>query len=92
MDEIQFICEICGKRFEPLPDCIIECGIDIHAVDEDTGEILEVDEETKNQMLKDVAEEDPEIKPFLKGALCMCLECQDKWAEDADDTEELEED
>jgi hypothetical protein len=85
-DEIKFTCEMCKKTFDPIPDSIIECGIDIHAINEETGEIEEIDDETRKQMLDDVAEEDPEIKPFLKGVVCMCLECQDKWAEDADET------
>jgi hypothetical protein len=89
-DSFKFKCEVCGKSFEPNPDTMVECSIDVDIIDDDTGEVIELSSEEREELIKDAAESDPEIAMFSKGAICMCIECQDKWIEDADHMEPID--
>jgi hypothetical protein len=82
-DEIYFKCEVCGKNFPADPNTMLECSANFRALDPETGQITELDEETKKEIFE-ATKDDPEIGPFLKGAICICVECQDKLAEQAE--------
>ena len=89
-DEFQFKCEICGKVFDANPDTMIECQVDVNLVDESTGEIIEVSPEEREEIMKEACAEDSELKKFSQGAICMCIECQDKFVAEADEVTPLE--
>ena len=82
-EEFYFKCELCGEKCVAHPDTILECSADFSAVDQKTGEMVYPDEETKKQLMKE-AENDPEIAPFLKGTIFMCLDCQTHFKEEAE--------
>lgn len=86
-DELKFKCEVCGKEFVADPNTMIECSVDVNILDEETGEIIDLSDEEREELIKDVADDDPEIAMFSKGAICMCVECQDEWIENADECE-----
>jgi len=89
MEEFYFTCEICGKKFPADPNTMLECNMEFEVVDDETGEVLSINEEIKNQILKE-AKSDPEIAPFLKGAICICIECQEKFESDSSEIPEEE--
>jgi hypothetical protein len=86
-DEIQFVCDICHEKFDAIPDAMVECRADFKAMDPETGAMVELDEVTKKEVFKKFSS-DPTIGPFLKGAACICLKCQNKLAESADSIHE----
>lgn len=81
-EEVYFKCEICGKKFPADPETMLECRAEFKAFDNETGEQVFPDEVASEEILKE-AQNDPEVAPFLKGAICMCLGCQKKFAEEA---------
>jgi len=83
-DEILFTCEICGKSFPADPDTMLECSANFRAIDSETGEMVDVDDELHKRII-DEARKDPAIGPFLKGAICVCAECQDEFASEEDE-------
>lgn len=76
MDEVYFECEICNQQFPAEPSMMMECNTDFYFVDAETGENMIVDDDVKNQALERL-QKNPEVSPFMKGAICMCKECQD---------------
>lgn len=83
-DEIKFECDVCHKRFDATPDAFVECGAEFRAVDPETQETIELDDKTRAEIYKEAAQ-DPEIGPFMKGAACICIECQDRLLAEADE-------
>jgi len=90
-DELKFKCEICGKEFDADPDTMLECTVDVNVLDEETGEPIDLSPEELTELIADISTDDPEIAMFSRGAICMCVECQNKWIEDADECEPEEE-
>lgn len=75
-EEIYFKCELCEKNFAADPDTMLECSVTF----KDENHVLISDDE----MQKISLEANPAINPFLKGAICMCLQCQDEWINNAE--------
>lgn len=80
-EEVYFQCEVCRKKFPADPETMLECGAEFKVFDNETGEQVYPDE-VANQEILNEAENDPEVAPFLKGAICMCLDCQRKFTEE----------
>jgi hypothetical protein len=89
-NEIKFKCEICGKIFDAIPETMVECEVDIDAVDED-GNPVELTQEEQEEILAEAIEENAGLKAFSKKVVCMCLECQDQMVKEADEIIELPE-
>jgi hypothetical protein len=83
-DEIFFTCEICHQNFPATADAMLECSADFRAIDSETGEIVDVDDELHQRIIEE-ARKDPTIGPFLKGAICVCEKCQQEFASDSED-------
>lgn len=81
-EEFYFKCEMCGESFPADPNTMLECSANFRAIDPSTGEIVELDEDTVKEIMNE-AKDDPELSPFLKGAICVCLKCQEKFAGEA---------
>lgn len=90
-DELKFRCEMCGEEFDPDPDTMLECSVEVNVIDAETGEKIELTPEEEKEVLKETMGDDNEVQLFSRGAICMCLKCQDKWTEDADAVDPLEE-
>ena len=95
-EEIQFTCEQCGKHFDPDPETILEARWEI--ADMPSWEADKLEEEGRiltPEMLMEASEEElanygitPEMKKQMmvganvNGAICICIECQNKLAEE----------
>lgn len=77
-DEFYFRCEICGKNFPADPNTMLECSTNFKVIDEETGKTVEVDEEFRKKVFEEISR-DPVIAPFIKGTVCMCIDCQNDW-------------
>lgn len=83
MNEFLFTCELCYKQFPADPETMLECKAEFIGNDPITGESRPLNQE-EQEALSQQMEFDPEISPFLKGAICVCHECQDRWEEDSE--------
>jgi hypothetical protein len=81
-DEFFFTCEFCGEQFPADPDTMLICKADFKCEDPQTGEVIPINEDIRQYILHTAAN-DPEIGPFLKGAVCICVKCQDKFASES---------
>ncbi len=82
MDEIYFQCEMCNDKFPATANAMIECKTDLKAIDEDTNQPIDIDEELYAEFLEILKKENPVLAPFLKGAVCLCDPCQQMFYND----------
>lgn len=80
-NEVYFTCEVCGEKFPAHPDGVLECSADFSIVNPETGQIIEASDALKSE-IETALEDNPQLKPFLKGTIFVCFTCQDEWAKD----------
>jgi hypothetical protein len=81
MEDILFTCEICQKQFPADPETMLECRADFTLKDPVTGEDCPLPDD-EQRAISEQMESDPEVAPFLKGAICVCHECQKRWEQE----------
>lgn len=97
-DDIKFKCEECGKLFDPDPDSMVECHLSPELVSDEeadkyeaeggiTPEQLEAMDETSLREIGLTAEQRKRLlngEEITTGGMCICVECQDRLAEEHD--------
>lgn len=96
-ENIKFTCEECGKEFEPDPDAMVEIDMGPQLVPGEQAEALEesgraisaemlqsASADDLHEMGLTPAERDALLsgKMVTIGGMCICIECQDRLAEE----------
>lgn len=86
-EEIQFVCEMCGKHFEPTPDAMVEWNLE-PCTEEDEGAVVLTPEDIENagpEQLERWGLTPEMLEALARGETaktggCICLACQDQMA------------
>jgi hypothetical protein len=102
-DEFLFTCSECGRQFEPNPDSVVESGLSRVCISkEDEAQAIFGEEQITSDNLSEASDyhlAEIGLTPIMRGrllageefvatgAICICLECQDRLLEDQETSE-----